>query len=481
MTNRLLLKVLTAEEESTIYEKCLDFLSNKGVRVQHPQALKILGKAGAQVDFDNQQVRFPKDIIETALHSVPHGLTLAGSDQRHDCILPHPSGLFYTRTSTGCRLYVEPGSNTYRDVTLADVAEYGQLIEVLDNVNFSCFLTPTDAPEETGDIHSMKTILENTSKHMFVQPWSFESVEYLIELALAVAGSTEALKKRPIMNISSCATTPFVHKAMDAEIIIQACRHGIPVRAASLPGIGGVSPITIAGTVLQTSIEVLAILVMTQLVQPGAPVISSTIVYMIDMVTGRNVSSNIQSILCSAALAQFIKNTFNIPTGVMGFGADSYIPDGEAGMQTGVKGLLVSLAGGDILFNTGRVNAGLAVSPVELILDNTLASVLKQALLGVKVDDDTLAWNEILNTMPGDHYLERAHTLQHCREALRTELFVSQPYETWQAEGSKDLHARAVDKYRELKKGLKPLELPKEVHKELDRIVKQADEHLVNK
>jgi trimethylamine:corrinoid methyltransferase-like protein len=42
MTTDLQLKPLTSEEVNTIYEKCLDFLSKKGVRTEHPQALKIM-------------------------------------------------------------------------------------------------------------------------------------------------------------------------------------------------------------------------------------------------------------------------------------------------------------------------------------------------------------------------------------------------------------------------------------------------------
>ena len=71
MAENLRLKVLSEQEVSTIYEKCLHILANKGVKVDHLEGLNILDKAGAQVNFENQQVRFPKDIVESALKSVP--------------------------------------------------------------------------------------------------------------------------------------------------------------------------------------------------------------------------------------------------------------------------------------------------------------------------------------------------------------------------------------------------------------------------
>ena len=71
MESGLQLKLLTTEEITTIYEKCQEVLSKKGMKIDHPHALKMLDKAGARVDFESRQVRFPKDIIKAALDNVP--------------------------------------------------------------------------------------------------------------------------------------------------------------------------------------------------------------------------------------------------------------------------------------------------------------------------------------------------------------------------------------------------------------------------
>jgi trimethylamine:corrinoid methyltransferase-like protein len=484
VTNRLRLSLLTEGEVSEIYDKCLDLLSNKGIKIEHhPHIFEILKKAGAQVDFDNEQVRFPKDIIKAALASVPRGFTMGSRNVgrrngSHDIILPHPKGLFYTRSVTAAMDYLDPDSNTYRGTMLADVAHWGQLIEALDEIDMCCFPTPRDAPEQTADIHALKTLFENTSKNVQVQPFCLESAEYLLELALVASGSTEAFKKRPVVNMISVSTPPQVIKAMDAEIIIQSCRYGAPITAGPLPSTGGTSPVTIAGTVMQSGMEILAILVISQLIEPGTPVIGHPDFFSLDMSSGRTLGSSIESILGAAASAQFIKDAFHIPAHTWGLGSDSYLPDGQASIEKTLSGMIVSMAGIDMLAGAGQLDVAIAMSPIQLILDNNLVRVLKRAISGVTVDDDTLAWQEIMDTVPGGHFLERAHTLKHCREALRTELFVSQPREVWSAEGSKDLYARAVENYKELKKQLRPQQLPEEVQRELNAIVKKADECL---
>jgi len=478
MTINSQLKILTAQEVSTIYDKSLEILSNKGVKVDHPQGLKILEKAGAQVDFDDQQVRFPKDIIETALRMVPHDLTLAACNERHDVIIPHSSGMFYMEANTGASAYLDPESNTHSDVTLDNVREWAQLVEALDEINICPYNFPADAPVQTADIHAYKATLENTSKHVMVHPYSFESIEYLFQLALARAGSTDAFKKRPIISLTYSSASPLVVKDIDMEIIIQCCHYGAPVRAGCLASAGGTSPITIAGTVLLSSVEMLAATVMAQLIEPRTPVAITSLPFTLDMATGKTLCSSVEAMLVGAASIQVFKDAFHVPTQYY-FGSDSFVADGQSMIERSLGLLLAAMVGSDILGGAGQLEALRIISPVQLIIDNMLASILKRVSAGVKVDDDTLAWQEILDTTPGGHFMDREHTLRHCREALQPGLFVRLPMEAWTAEGRKDLHTRAVEKYRELKKGLKPQELPEDVQREMSRIVKHADECLV--
>jgi trimethylamine:corrinoid methyltransferase-like protein len=94
------------------------------------------------------------------------------------------------------------------------------------------------------------------------------------------------------------------------------------------------------------------------------------------------------------------------------------------------------------------------------------------------VDEETLAWEDLLDIAPGASFIDRDHTLRHCRDPLRPELFDRRSLEMWKAGGSKSLYSRALDKYREIKKALKPLALPDSLKKEMDHIVKRADQNL---
>ncbi len=478
MVDSLKIKPLSSQEVTTIYERCLEFLSSKGVKVFHTEILKTLEKEGAWVDIKKQQLRLPRDIIEEALRTVPRSFKMAGKES--EIILPHPEGASYARNGTGAQNFLDPETNAFHDMTRSNVQEAAQLLELMDGIQFTCFPFIRDVPGETADIYGLKTLFENTTKPVMIQPYSYGSPEYLFELAIAKAGSAEALKKKPVITIIPCPVTPFEIKDMDAKIIQLAARYGVPIQANPLPSAGGTSPVTIAGTVLMNGIEVLAMLVMSQMFQPGTPVIGSPLFFTLDMINGRALGSSIESILGAAASVQFLKEAFHVPTYTWGFGSESHFPDGQAMIETTLRGLLISMVGVDILGGAGQLSTALVFSPVQLIIDNALVQILNRVNCGVKVDDDTLAWEDILDTEPGSHFLRRRHTLKHCRESIRTKLFAGESLEAWRLKKGGDLYDRALQRYKEIKKVLKPVPLPADVKKEIDNIVKKADEYLVH-
>jgi trimethylamine--corrinoid protein Co-methyltransferase len=86
--------------------------------------------------------------------------------------------------------------------------------------------------------------------------------------------------------------------------------------------------------------------------------------------------------------------------------------------------------------------------------------------------------DDVIDAGAGGHYLRRKHTLRHCREMIRPDLFVPDVLDNWVAAGRKDLHTRATELYRELKKDLRPLALPDDVKRDMDNVVKAADKAL---
>ena len=378
-------KVLTAEEVGVICDKAKKILSDKGVQVDHEEVLKRLSKAGAQVDFATQMVRLPRNIIDAALKVVPRKFTYGGHSGQKDLTVPHPDGLFYTLINTGSRNYLDPETNDFRPLTLDNMREWAQLCEAVDEIDFCSINTPRDVPEETCDIHALKAVFENTRKHVILQPFSFDSVKYLFELAVAAAGSKEEFRKHPTISPFVPFNSPLLLADYNAEIMLQCAEHKAPITDDSLPSVGATSPVTIAGTVLLATVEILSVAVMAQLLGEGTPVIARPLVWGFDMATSRSIHGNIDTILADMAAVQVFKEGFQMPTMTYGFGNDSYLPDEEAAIQSAQRGLLVVPAGADVIGAAGRMNAMSASSPVQLMIDKGLVNIFKRSKKGARV------------------------------------------------------------------------------------------------
>jgi trimethylamine:corrinoid methyltransferase-like protein len=79
---RTFLQVLSEKERTQVHARSLDLLSRVGVKVETARGREILANAGAQVNPQTHIVRFPPQLVETALEQTP--------------ILPRwaPSGIF---------------------------------------------------------------------------------------------------------------------------------------------------------------------------------------------------------------------------------------------------------------------------------------------------------------------------------------------------------------------------------------------------
>jgi len=475
----LRIQPLSQNDIDSIYEKAVHVLSTRGVKVDHQKALSRLSEAGALVDSQTRIVRFSRESVESALKTVPKTVKVMGGEEKYDFTVPDETGRFYTTTCVQTMRYHDPVTGGYVDNTRDRFAEWCRLVQVLPEIDVCAIQTPMDVPGETADVHALNIQLQNTSKPLMLLAYTMESVPYLFELLLARSGSAEALRKRPLILINPTSLSPFTFKDMDMEQLLGAAEYDIPVAGNTLPVAGASAPATIAGTVLSQAVEQLAFLVMAQMFKPGLPYVAAVFNTSMDMGTGNALLANSETVLARAATMQFIKTAFGVPVEPFSMMADSYVPDGQTAAEKVLQLVVLALAGGDILYGAGRLGGSTLASPVELVIDDRLVSVVRRTVTGVEVDDEKLAMEDIIDAGPGGDFLRRRHTLIHCRESLRPDLFVPDVLDNWIAAGRKDLFTRAHELYEELRKDLEPLSLPDDVKRDMDSVVQSADKHLI--
>ncbi|MEN6414435.1 MAG: trimethylamine methyltransferase family protein [Veillonellales bacterium] len=472
-------RILSKDEINTMKGKIETILSAKGVTIDHPKVLKLLENAGAEVDAETGNVKFPKPIIDEALKRVPKEFTLAAVDPKNDLKFPHPDGLFYTRTCTGGMYYLNE-KEEYHLVTPDEVSEWIKLVNSLENINF-CALPSTSGecvPAETIDIHTLRNILEHTKKHVWVQPYDAENVTYLLEMAAARAGGREELKKRPIISFITCSVPGFQYKYMDMEAILKCCEYGVPIQPCSLPTAGANTPVTLQGTALMASTEVLAQIIIAELLAPGLPVIATPLLFSMDMKTTYTLQSPVEVTMGRMIAMQIFEEGYGIYAHSYGSGTDSFILDGQSMIERTSLSQMLALSGASVVGGAGQIEVAMTISPVQLIIDNEIFGMVKTLKRGLEINDDALAWDEVMALDKTKSFIDSEHTFAHFREMSRTKLFNRDSRPNWEKAGKKDLNAKAKETYEEIKKKYQPIVVPGEILQAMDEVVKAADKKL---
>lgn len=478
MAKNLSVRLLSDDEIGFLKEKIQILLSTKGVEIEHPEVMEILKKAGAEVT-DSGAVKFPIPLIEEALKQVPREFTLAGIDPKNDLHFPHPQGLFYTRTNTGGMNYLNEEGD-YHHILIDEVAEWTKLTNALPNIDFWSLpsTNPVGFPPETIDIHTLNTVLRNTTKHGWVQPYEAFNIKYMIEMAAAVVGGKDQLRKRPIISAICCGVPRLTYKYMDMNIIYECCKAGVPLQTCSLPAAGANVPITPSGIALMACAEVLAMIIMAQIIAPGTPCIATPLLFELDMATTNTTQAAMSTTMGRMMAIQLFSEGYNIPAHTYGTGTDSCTLDSQAGFEQASISHMVALAGAAVLGGAGQIETAKTINPMQLIIDNDVFGMVKQLKAGYVVNEETVAWDDIINLKSHDGFIDKMHTFTHFRDGYRVKNFSRDSRTAWLENGGKDIAARAKDVYLSIKQSYEPINLPKEVTEELDAIVKRADAEL---
>ncbi|MHC5058583.1 MAG: trimethylamine methyltransferase family protein [Planctomycetota bacterium] len=414
---------LSPDAVGRIHGSALRILEEVGVRVELGEALDVFEKAGAGVDRAESRVRIKSRFVEQSLASVPSSITLCGRDPEHDLDLEGER--VYMGTGGAAVNVVDPDAGEARPGKLRDVADLARLVDGLDNVHF--FVRPCtaqDVPPERLAVSEFYAALSGTTKHVMGAGYTLQGAREVIEMASMVAGSPDELRRRPFISfVASWMISPLTFDEEVTRLLMEIVGQGIPVALSAAPMAGATSPITMAGTLTQLHAEELSGLVLTQLVNPGAPVLYGGIPGMADMHDLTYRAGGVEFGLMNAAISQ-LSRYIGVPNYCSAGIAEARIPSIQAIYEKTFSICQVALAGGNYIHHAAGVLESLkTVDYGQLVIDNEIIGMALKMLQGIEVDEDRIAFDEIAKVGPGGNFLSLEHTLEHMRtEFLEPEL-----------------------------------------------------------
>ncbi len=436
--------VLSEKEISQVHETSIKVLQNIGFVINYPPALELFEKNGAKVDHDQNRVYVSRELVSRCIKQAPAEFVFCGRKEGKDIVVGGKKVNFGTG---GLALYVLDLERNKRPGEIHDVAEFARLADRLEFLDFFINpLYPHDINIDTVDINTKYQAFLNTSKPVMGGIFSKQGLEDSIKIASIIAGGLDNLQRRPFIGFISSITSPLKISSEHAEYIMEVARYGLPLATSTAPAAGATAPITLAGTLVQQNAEALMGVMLTQLVNPGAPVLYSAVPITMDMRTMSFLMGSIESGLMNAAITQ-MAHYYRLPCYLTVGTTDSKVPDAQAAHESATTAMLAALAGGNYIHEAfGMLDGALTVSYAQYIIDNDIVGSCLRTLRGIEVNQDTLAYDIIAKVGPGGNYLSEEHTIKYMRtESFSPRASDRQPYHRWLDAGSKDSWKRAEE------------------------------------
>lgn len=475
-------RVLSSDEVGRLREETIKILAEVGVKFSHEGAKKMLRDAGAKVDPETDLVLVPARISEECLKRVPRRILYGGRDPDGDIIIGPDNYRVYPRSISGAESYIDLHTGEYRKTRISDVKDWAILVDALENIA-EC-TAPYYGDEgynlQARDVRAFEILLENTTKHIVMQLYGPQNLEFCIKMAVAERGGEAELKKRPRFSIHVSPVPPLNYHANTVDQILTCGKYGIPVELCTIQILGLNSPVTVAGGVLMALAEHLAAVVLLQLAHPGAPLMIAPRCMPTDMTRGAALAGPVEHAMAGVALVQVAKEGFGWQVNTI-TGTDSFVTDGQNIMERCFDTILTGCAGADTMSGMGQLASYNALDPALLVIDNEICGMTLRARKGMEINNETLALDAIrkVGVGSGKTFLAEEHTRRYFRsEFFKPRLATRVSQSTWEAGGKKDLYQKARERALSILKEHKVPPLKDGVVKRLRSLTEEAEREI---
>jgi len=429
-------RLLTDEQVDRVHGKSLEILERVGVVVPHDETLGRFADAGAAVDRDRQHVRIPPELVMKSLDACGKRFTLAGRDgtkraefgvgrRNYNCI-------------AGEAHWVENPGEERRFATLDDVATATRLADALDAITIPGAMSdPHDLPVAYRCVEVAATMLRHTTKPVTFWYHDRTSARYLNELILALRGDEKSASAEPPWYPFLEPISPLRFAFHGVDLLYETARLNLPVPIGPMAQMGLSAPGTLAGTMAQENAEILAGIVITQLIRPGMPVCYGGIPHAFDMRTTQMIFAGPEQAIFGVAMTQMGKR-YELPVYINVGLTDAKRPDAQAGLETGITLVLGAAAGADIFGHMGISGVDQASSLDMLVMQSELIDYVESVLREIDLSDEAFGLGVIAQTGPGGTFIDKPHTAEHFRRELWFPRLLDRDYyQAWLDAGAK--------------------------------------------
>jgi trimethylamine--corrinoid protein Co-methyltransferase len=300
-----------------------------------------------------------------------------------------------------------------------------------------------------------------------------KDMEDIYRIAVAVAGSEVDLREKPFFLHYAEPISPLYIIEESLQKHIFCAEKNIPAAYIPSPNTGGGGPITVAGAVALGNAECLLGLIITQLVNPGAPFLYGMNTAALDMKSTIVSYGSPEWSMGMGAWCELARH-YNLPVWGYGGATDSKVVDTQAGIEATFSIMNAFLTRCTLVHEVAYIEYGSTSSMEMLVIADEIIRMTRFFMEGVQVDQNTLALDPIARATPGSGFLADDHTMNNFRTAQWIPSLIDRNrYDTWENTGRKTMFKRANERVREILVEHQVSPLPDKVENTFNDIIKE--------
>ena len=405
------MKVLLKDQVEELHFQTLELLNTRGIAIHHEPTKKLLIENGAAAG-NGDIIKISKELIEDRLKLAPKSFEIKARNRDKSITIGNGETIL---APTGGPVFVHDHIRGRRKGKLVDVIDFYKLAQTSSQIQAVCagILDPNDIREEYKHLVLMKELVQNCDKPLMGMSMGAEVTQDCIDIArIAVEPGQGDCFIFGVVNTLS----PMAWDERMLEAIWTYAKNNQPVVVTCCSMAGFTSPTSLWGTILQNNAEIITGILVTQLINPGCPVVYGNTSTITDMKTMNLCIGAPEYGLLTTAFKQ-LADFYGVP-----FRGGGGLTDGkEVDMQTGVESTtnLLFTFGNNVdvvLHGVGVMEFFLTVSYEKWIWDEEISGRIRRILQGVDMVQRNDAISLAGDVAAGGHYLEHPDTFARFRK-----------------------------------------------------------------
>jgi trimethylamine--corrinoid protein Co-methyltransferase len=461
-----------------VLEEAKSILQELGFYLENREAREILAAKGATIDDQSGRVFLTPAMVEQALTEVPQTIRLYDTAGNPAVELGGDSVCF--DPGSAALNILDPDTDEIRPARTPDFVAFTKVVEQLEHIKAqSTAMICSDVPQGMADRYRLYLALLYCRKPVVTGTFAKESFAIMKEMLVAVRGSAEALREKPLAVFDACPSPPLKWSDLTCQSLIDAARAGIPSEFVSMPLTGATAPITLLGAIVQHCAETLAGVVITQCAEPGAPVIWGGSPAAFDMREGTTPMGSIDTMMIDMGYAEIGKH-LHLPTHAYMGMSDAKVLDAQCGLESGMGSLLAGIKGINMISGAGMLNFESTQSIQKLVIDNEICGMTYRFLEGISRRDTPIARDLLQTLIAGEQLLDHEHTLKWFKTEhyLPSTVIDRSNTDQWLEGGGRSVAVRAGERVNQLMESYPGSSLDGKVGEELTRIMSRDAKNL---